>query len=45
MKESQDHVHLKDGSIHDKKGGKPNLSNKTKKFLDKQNWPTKVKDK
>lgn len=48
---SKDHVHFKDGTsmnidgtVHDKKAGTPSLSNKTKEFLGKENWPTKVKD-
>lgn len=50
VKNSKDHVHFKDGTsmnndgtVHDKKGGIPNPTNKEKKFLEKENWPTKPK--
>ena len=52
VKESKDHVHFSDGTsmnndgtIHDKKGGVPSPTNKEKKFLKEQNWPTEPKEK
>ncbi len=45
----KDHVHFDDGTslnidgtVHDKKGGIPKPNNKQKKFLEKENWPTKA---
>ena len=47
---SQDHVHLDngtsmnvDGTVHDKLNGTPKFTNKQKKFLKKNGWPTEVK--
>ncbi|MCG9732325.1 RHS repeat-associated core domain-containing protein [Shewanella sp. Isolate13] len=47
---SQDHVHFDDGTslnvdgtVHDKKNGTPNPTNKQQKFLKKEGWPTEAK--
>lgn len=47
---SKDHVHKSDGTsmnndgtVHDKKNGTPEFTNKEKEFLKENGWPTEVK--
>ena len=49
-KNGKPHIHFKngtsmnnDGSVHDKRNGIPQLSNKVKKWLNKHNWPTEIR--
>jgi RHS repeat-associated protein len=51
VKSSQDHVHKTDGTsmnvdgtVHDKKNGVPKFTNKEKKFLKENKWPTEPKN-